>query len=467
MAVGSYILNAPRKRPRRRNKNKTATEPRSPIPQDDNQAPTKKGNRGAVVVAGVLHEGLDAATGLPRGINISSKAAPTPIEKNSELDVGFTADSPAEKAVDVPETEVVPIVLDTEKEAITCPSPKHEKPDTVEPKVTLEEHDNEREHDGGVKLDLTEEPPQRPEDDTAEVDGPRKITETELSETVDVQLSDGEEAAPAPTPAALQLEPTLFEVVLPSTPVAEVVEEPVESVEEPVEEPVEPVEPVEEPVEPVEPVEDPVELPVEEPVVLPQDNRVIEQLNELFEAPPAGELSGIEFKVLEPRRSEEETAVSIDYIVGVLSSCKDINTLTRSLESYKRVSKPGSQEHRVFDQLHQYTTSGADDDKMSTRSKRSIRSFFRKDTYPQCKFSDQIVRWKRTTVANRSLSAPIYDVSYQSYPSTIPDSLGCPDCPDCRYPGHTIIGPCHQATTPVAATKGDQEPSQPVTVVAL
>jgi len=140
----------------------------------------------------------------------------------------------------------------------------------------------------------------------------------------------------------------------------------------------------------------PVVGPVVEPVL--EINPVTLLLQELIDpadvaSTPESEAERIkESEVLEPRYVEA-VSVSINSIIDALTACKDVSSLTGTLETYSRVAKPGTQEERLFNELHNYAAisdpvKNDNSDKFSTRSKssiRSVRSFFKRrvEAYPQ------------------------------------------------------------------------------------
>lgn len=394
---------------------------------------------------------------MDRVLDITAKAASPVGLKDSETGVGFTAESPVPPVMD--SEEPVPIALDVAE------IKESSDEDTGVVKATLEEHDNEKDHDGGVKLDIgdaEEVLPPRPAVDEIELE-PSKITEIYSdSESLRGEQEMEEDVVSAPV-AEDEVKPldivklgvisavvdggssltfaeqpvendahTLEEglpVEVIGKPVAEIaepvathIEEPIiDSVVEPVEMPVvEPVaEPVPEPVaevavepavEPVmaptaetltEPVAEPIAEVTVEPVVEPvlEMSPVTLLLQELIDpagpSTPESDDERIASKVLEPRYAEP-VSISINSIVEALAACNDVSSLTGTLESYSCVAKPGTQEERLFKQLHQYAAisdplKNDNSDKFSTRSKssiRSVRSFFKRrvDAYPQCKY---------------------------------------------------------------------------------
>jgi len=441
----------------------------APTPTDevaleaDMEVPVNKrpAHRGAVVIHGIVHQ---------EGVSTRAVA----VQKNSESGVGFIAESPLPVEPVTETGEVDAIVLDSKDEG----EPILEKviPALIEEaekeasKIGLEENDNEKEHDGGVKLDAIDTLPPLPEDideqlvklteiysdsesvkdeqddeDVAHVEEEPMIEVKPLQVVKTgtfVQLIEGEKplviapaqeevvegiatiemespVAPIEEPAAIVNEPVAVveePVTIVQEPVA-VVEEPVAIVQEPivlVEEPVvfqEPIFLIEEPVaiiqEPIVAAEEPVAIAqetaavVEEPVIATEESPVvIELLEELLvpaAEPPAVEEVVKEAAFFEPRHMHTgEIAVSINSIIDALASCRDLNSLSGTLETYSRASKPGTQEERLFRELHHYAAIADpmkkdNSDNRSTRSKssmRSVRSFFKRraEAYPQCKF---------------------------------------------------------------------------------
>ena len=455
----------------------------------------KPAHRGAVVIHGIVHQD-------------GSSTQAVAVQKNSESDVGFIAESPLPVEPVTEAGDIDAIILDLkgeEEPAIeeTIPTMEEEE-EAGAARITLEENDNEKDHDGGVKLDAVDTLPPLPEDIDEQL---VKLTEIYSdSESVKDEQDDEDVAVPMEeeepmievkplqvVKAATFVQPIEEEPVIVSTPgpeavieeiaaiekespvapvdeltvdvqepvtvleepvavikelpVAAIVEEPIAPVEEPValiiEEPVAVVEEliieesvavveepiIEEPVavvellieEPIAVVEEPiieavavvervVEEPVaiakepvvvvKEPVVTPEESPVVIELLEdlLVPAvePPNVEEVVKEAAFFEPRNMHTgEIAVSINSIIDALASCKDINSLSGTLETYSRVSKPGTQEERLFRELHLYAAIAEpvkkdNSDNRSTRSKssmRSVRSFFKRraEAYPQCK----------------------------------------------------------------------------------
>jgi len=245
---------------------------------------------------------------------------------------------------------------------------------------------------------------------------------------VDVHVLEGPVTVIIEEPVAIVEEPiAVVEEPVAAVKAVTIVEEPIAVVEDPVavvEEPVDiavaiveaPIAVVEEPVavvkaviiveEPIAVVEEPIavveEVTVaEEPVVTSEESPVvIELLEDLLVPsvePPNVEEVVKEAAFFEPRHMHTgEIAVSINSIIDALASCKDINSLSGTLETYSRVSKPGTQEERLFRELHHYAAIADpakkdNTDSRSTRSKssmKSVRSFFKRraEAYPQCKF---------------------------------------------------------------------------------
>ncbi|KAF8432860.1 hypothetical protein BGX38DRAFT_1146284 [Terfezia claveryi] len=461
------------------------TDMKSPV----NQKPV---HRGAVVIHGIVHQ--DGSKSTQR------------IQKNSETGIGFPTGPRAETE------EVDAIVHDPKDEEEPTPETVlMEDSEKEAAKITLEENDNDTEHDGGVKLDAAHSLPTRPED-------VQHVKLTQIfndSESVKDEQDDEDAAVhveeePLPVVEALRVvkPPTLVQpieeehfIVFTLKPEA-VIEESVAAVQEPaivLEEPIavkeqvaiieEPIaiagEPaavikesvavvedaVEEPIaiagepaavikESVAVVEDAVEEPiavveesipvvkepiavakelialvgepiavVEELVVTPEESPVvIELLEELLVPavePPNTEEVVKEAAFFEPRHMHTgEIAVSINSIIDALASCKDTNSLSGTLETYSRVSKPGTQEERLFRELHHYAaiagpTKNDNSDNRSTRSKssmRSVRSFFRRraEAYPQLLSS--------TTSRIKAILPPFLSMTAAPAINTIPTS---------------------------------------------
>lgn len=398
------------------------------------QTPVKKhSNRSAVVINAILQQS-------------GPNNLPVAFKKDTENDVGFIAESPVPVQQNVNEVEeVVPIQLDDMKSTLEKALPKEEKNSEKKEAQANSEEQDEKDHDGGVRLDSS----------LGEIE-PSKITEI-YSDSESIKEQDDEEvSAPLEEVVEVEVKPLNIVKARASTMVVEeepvvVVEEKSVVVEEVEEEPVveaapepmvieEPeVAPVmgekESPVE-VEEQEQKVEVEVEElvvaapePVVIQEEvvvavaveeeeQKEIEEVATIAAEPlaspvvellmeqlfvPAGEPTveitraeiAHEAAVLEPRYTGE-VAISINSIIEALASCKDMNSLSGTLATFSRVSKPGTQEERLFKELHHYaaiseTVKKDNSDKVSTRSKssmRSVRSFFKRraDAYPDCKF---------------------------------------------------------------------------------
>ncbi|RPB25173.1 hypothetical protein L211DRAFT_848055 [Terfezia boudieri ATCC MYA-4762] len=451
-----------------------------------NQKPV---HRGAVVSHGIVHQDGTSST-------------PT-IQKNSESDVGFLTESKAEGE----EVDVIVHDPKDEEEPTTPETVLMEGAEKEAPKITLEENDNETEHDGGVKLDAADALPTPVEDPD---DQPVKLTQISSDNESLKGEQDDEDAAvhveeePLPVVEALRIvkpgtpvqpleeEPVIVLTLEPEAVIEEIaaiekespvaldeesvaiVQEPVSVLEEPIavvrelvaiiEEPIAiavepaavvkesvavvevPVAVVEEPVpfveEPVTFVEEPVTF-VEEPIaVVEEPIAVVEQLVftseespvviELLEdllvptvEPPNTEEVVKEAAFFEPRHMHTgEIAVSINSIIDALASCKDTNSLSGTLETYSRVSKPGTQEERLFRELHHYAaiagpTKNDNGDNRSTRSKssmRSVRSFFKRraEAYPQLLSS--------TTNRIKAILPPFLSMTAAPAINTIPTS---------------------------------------------
>lgn len=444
-----------------------------------NQKPV---HRGAVVSHGIVHQDGTSST-------------PT-IQKNSESDVGFLTESKAEGE----EVDVIVHDPKDEEEPTTPETVLMEGAEKEAPKITLEENDNETEHDGGVKLDAADALPTPVEDPD---DQPVKLTQISSDNESLKGEQDDEDAAvhveeePLPVVEALRIvkpgtpvqpleeEPVIVLTLEPEAVIEEIaaiekespvaldeesvaiVQEPVSVLEEPIavvrelvaiiEEPIAiavepaavvkesvavvevPVAVVEEPVpfveEPVTFVEEPIAV-VEEPIAVveqlvftsEESPVVIELLEDLLVPtvePPNTEEVVKEAAFFEPRHMHTgEIAVSINSIIDALASCKDTNSLSGTLETYSRVSKPGTQEERLFRELHHYAaiagpTKNDNGDNRSTRSKssmRSVRSFFKRraEAYPQLLSS--------TTNRIKAILPPFLSMTAAPAINTIPTS---------------------------------------------
>lgn len=182
----------------------------------------------------------------------------------------------------------------------------------------------------------------------------------------------------------------------------------------------------------VEPVAEPIAKLAVEPVAeaVLEMSPVTLLLQELIDpaepSTPESDDERIASKVLEPRYAEP-VSVSINSIIEALAACNDVSSLTGTLESYSYVAKPGTQEERLFKQLHQYAAisdplKNDNSDKLSTRSKssiRSVRSFFKRrvDAYPQLLAS--------TTSRIKAILPPFLTLTTAPTLSTVPTASSC------------------------------------------
>ncbi|KAI5807735.1 hypothetical protein DFH27DRAFT_640833 [Peziza echinospora] len=373
------------------------------------------------------------------------KGTPTSFVKNTEVDVGFapetkaTDEEEAEEAAEVvaPVVEAAkPVVEEIQekpiKEVADVQDVETTEEEVLEEKVAFVEvtvpkaASDEVEQDGGVSLELAEAQaialPLSPaveviailEEPVLEVTEIKALPEA-IDDVVEEIVVPAVEKEEEPVQMVALIETPVEMVALIETPVEMValIEEPVEVAAPVVEKALEVSAPVvEKPVEIAAPVvEKSVEIPaavesiVEEPVVEEEVEAefspVLVHLNEFFqpysedevyesEEPEAIVADTFEKVMLEPRHVEE-TTVSIDSIIKTLASCKDVSALSKSLDNYSKVVKAGTQEERLFKELSHYTISSSplsavdNDDKASTRSKSSVRSFFKRggNAYPK------------------------------------------------------------------------------------
>lgn len=364
------------------------------IPEDEQHkedgAPQKKSkNRQAVVADDCLMEDIESMINnmnsqsskpaspvdaqQSRVLPVNDLTLPTVSTQNSEVAL------PAVSEVTLAEKSVVVVVTDVPAEESKSSEAIQTQDEPKRSPATLEEHDHEREHDGGVKLDLLV-------DASANASNSNAVAEVPYIEaTTEEAMVNKPEVDTAIDAASVEVvhEETARATDQPSLPTLEAKVPPVEAIDV---------------------VEALPEMVVTEATVEPEvefkPSPILRRLTDLLEPCFPVVLEGksedvvaVE-EILEPRRSEDSSITSLDSIIDSLATCDNIASLSQSLERLSQQSKPGSPEARLFAQLQHYAVSSSpvaadDSDKWSTKSGRSVKKMFKKSfsrsTYPQSK----------------------------------------------------------------------------------